>query len=134
MSKEIYIKWKSIILWLDSRSVLEKIFTFNKFVDKNPKIIRRISDSPLQEQKYKKQNKNKNYWNNHEEIKNTHFFKLILVAKSFRVFYVLIKSIRVLCITRKSPWQYPKDIRLLVVRYNAQDTPFNINLKKSQIK
>ena len=53
--------------------------------------------------KYKKQNKNQNYCNNHEEIKNTHFFKLILVAKSFRVFYVLIKSIRVLCITRKYP-------------------------------
>ena len=40
MSKEVYVKSKSIILWLDSRSVLEKIFILNEFVDKNPRTIR----------------------------------------------------------------------------------------------
>ena len=49
MSKELYVKLKSIILWLDSRSVLEKIFILNKFVDKNPRVIRRISDRSSQE-------------------------------------------------------------------------------------
>ena len=90
---QLYCGWTAGVCW-------KKYLRSPNSSTKIQKIIRRISDSPSQEQKYKKQNKNQNYWNNHEEIKNTHFFKLILVAKSFRVFNVLIKSTRVLCITR----------------------------------
>ena len=41
--------------------VVGKYFMLNEFVDKNPTIIRRISDEPSQERKYKKENKNEKY-------------------------------------------------------------------------
>ena len=50
---QLYCGWTAGVCW--------KIIMLNEFVDKNPTIIRRISNEPSQERKYKKENKNEKY-------------------------------------------------------------------------
>ena len=50
-----------------------KYVMLNKLVDKNPTIIRRISDEPSQERRYKKENKNENIVTSMKKYKHSPF-------------------------------------------------------------